>query len=400
MPKAKPSTAPSGPLVGVRVLELARLYPGPLAGMILAGWGAEVIKVEDPEHPDPMRGYPPFVGDISAGFLAVNRFKQSLALRFASPEGRKVLLRLIEQSDVLIESFRPGLMQQWGLDWESVKAVNPGLIYASVTGYGQEGPRAKQAGHDLNYIALSGILADNCDPEGRPVVPGVQIGDVAGGAYLSVMAILAALVQRQRTGEGRWLDVAMLDGLLPFTGLHLAHRAAGLQPQLRPLSGSLACYNVYRCRDGKWVALAALETKFWQRFCELVGHLEWVEQQFEPGEAQIRLKAGLQALFEQKTREEWVALTGGEDVCLTPVLDLEELAADPHIKQRGLLHYLPVDGWPLLVGTHVPVFAPPPHQPAPALGEHTRSVLRRLGYTEREVQQFLEADLILLPKAD
>ncbi|RMG62487.1 MAG: CoA transferase [Calditrichaeota bacterium] len=400
MKEAVQDSRGKGPLAGVRVLELARLYPGPLAGMILAGWGAEVIKVEDPDHPDPMRFYPPYLGEMSAGFLAVNRHKKSLAVRFHTPAGRSLLQKLVAQADVLIESFRPGFLARWGLDYQSLRQVNPRLIYASVTGYGQKGPYAQRAGHDLNYIALSGILGDNRDGAGRPVIPGIQIGDVAGGAYLTVMAVLAALVERQRTGQGRWLDVAMLDGLLPFTGLHLAHRAAGLEAHLRPLSGSLACYNVYRCKDGKFVALAALETKFWQQFCQLIEHPEWIDRQFEPGQTQTTLKQNLQKIFQQKTREAWVALAADADVCLTPVLDLDELGEDPHLGERGLFYQQMVEGNPLLVGTRPPVFPPEEDAQAPALGEHSRSILHSLGLGEKEIQKLLQEGTIVQAAGD
>ncbi|MDQ7066447.1 MAG: CaiB/BaiF CoA-transferase family protein, partial [candidate division KSB1 bacterium] len=252
------------------------------------------------------------------------------SLDFDSQEGREQLMELIRSADVLVEQFRPGVMQQLGLDYESVRQHNPKLIYVSLTGYGQSGPMAQQAGHDINYIGYAGVLALTGSPKTGPVLPGVQIADVAGGAYWLIIRTLAALWQRQRTGAGQHVDVAMLEGVLPLITLQWAqYRASGQHfgPGEHPLAGGLANYNVYRCKDGKYVALGALEQKFWEGFCDLVERPEWKPLHFAMGKEGERLKKALQKLFQQRTRDEWLTLAEGKDVCLSPVLGVEEMEA-------------------------------------------------------------------------
>ncbi len=320
--------ATDGPLAGIRILDFTRLYPGPLGTRLMAVLGAEVIKIEDVRHPDPMRFYPPFLGEESAGYVAVNHGKQILNLDFSSADGQEQLAELIRTADVLVEQFRPGVMRELGLDYESVRQYNPKLIYVSLTGYGQSGPMAQQAGHDINYIGYAGILSLTGNPKAGPVLPGVQIADVAGGAYWLIIRTLAALWQRQRTGEGEHVDVAMLEGTLPLITLQWAqYHASGQRsgPGEHPLAGGLPNYNVYRCKDGKYLALGALEQKFWEAFCDLVERPEWKPLHFAMGKEGERLKKALQKLFQQRTREEWLALAEGKDVCLSPVLELEEV---------------------------------------------------------------------------
>ena len=344
MPKAPPlpfswNTKPSGPLLGVRVVDLTRLYPGPLATKTLADLGADVVKIEHPQKQDPMRFYPPFIGKDSAGYLAMNQAKQKLSLDISSDPGRTSFLELVATADILIEGFRPGVMAQWQLDYESVKKVNAKLIYVSLTGYGQKGPYVKEAGHDLNYIGYAGILEATGTQETGPIPPGVQIADVAGGAYMAVIGSLSALWARERTGKGQFVDISMLDAVLPLMTLQLAqHWAMSPSPKRGNLflSGATACYGVYECKDKRFVALGALEPKFWRGFCQLVNRPDWIPLQMAQGTQREHLVQALKEVFRQRSRNEWVALGKDRDICLTPVSEFDEVTQDPQLKARQM----------------------------------------------------------------
>ncbi len=350
--------------------------------MMLADMGADVIKIEDPARPDPMRAYPPFVGDRSAGFLAVNRNKRSLALDLRAESGQTAFWDLVRSADLVLESYRPGVLAAIGLDYERARRVNPRIIYVSTTGYGQSGPYAQAAGHDLNYIGYTGLLDATGAVDGGPTPPAGQVADVAGGGYLTALACVTALWSRAQTGEGQHVDVAMLDGALPLMSLQLAHHWAAPDQGARGellLSGGVACYGVYRCQDGKRVALGALEAKFWRGFCDLAGKPAWIDRQFETGAAGRALIDEVKALFAQKTRAQWLALAADRDVCLTPVLGLAEVADDPHLRARGAIRQ--VDGVPS-VGPPLKFSSFPSIEEdaaAPELGAHTRQILRELG---------------------
>ncbi|RMH85137.1 MAG: CoA transferase [Calditrichaeota bacterium] len=389
------------PLNGVRILDLTRLYPGPLATMMLAEMGADVIKIEDVITPDYMRSFPPFVGSESAGYLAVNRSKRSLAVKLNEAGGQEIFFRLVKTADIVVEQFRPGVLEKIGIHYEEAIKTNPDIIYVSLTGYGQKGPYARRAGHDLNYLGYAGILGITAAEGHGPVIPGVQLADVAGGAYMTVIACLSALWARERTGQGQRVDVSMLDGILPLMTLQLAHYwATGLNlPGWElPLSGGLACYGVYECADGKYVALAALEPKFWQQFCEIVGKPQWVERLYDQGEAARELKAELGELFRTRTREEWLQLVGELDVCLTPVLDITEVEQDAHLQARGMFveYEHPAAGAVKGIGLPLKFSATPPRppRPAPPLGKHTLEILAELGYSSREIENLIEKEIV------
>ncbi|MEO6887938.1 MAG: CaiB/BaiF CoA-transferase family protein, partial [Ktedonobacteraceae bacterium] len=266
------------PLSGIRILDLSRLLPGAYASQMLADFGADVIKVEEPGMGDYGRVMPPHgPGGMGQLFLAINRNKRSMTLDLKSEEGRAIFLRLVGTADVLLESFRPGVMQRLGLGYERLKEEQPGLIYCAISGYGQEGPYRQRAGHDLNYAGYAGLLYYNRGAQGEPAMPATQLGDLAGGSYMAVIGILTALAGRTPTGEGRMIDVSMTEGvmsLLPvFASTYLTADKAP-QPGQSALDGGLPCYNIYETRDGKHVTLAALEPKFWHTFCTRVGHLE------------------------------------------------------------------------------------------------------------------------------
>ena len=395
----------NGPLQGIRILDLTRLYPGPLGTMMLADMGADVIKIEDINAPDYMRYYPPYIATESAGFLAVNRSKRSLAVNLKTKEGVEIFFALLKTADIVIEQFRPGVLDELGIGYEAAKSLKPDIIYVSITGYGQDGPYSKNAAHDINFIGYAGILSGTGSPKTGPILPGPQLGDVAGGAYMSIIACLAALWTREKTGQGQRVDVAMLDAVLPLMTLQMAHYQAtqrAMSPGEPPLSGGLACYGVYGCADGKYIALGILEAKFWKIFCEMAGHTEWIQKHLVMGEEAENLRIEMTAFFRTKTRDEWIAEAKGLDVCLTPVLDISEVEKDPQLQARQMIYVQehPVCG--KMIGIGVPLkFSKTPAQPAcpsPALGEDTRSLLEEIGYKQEKIEALQKENVILVPR--
>ncbi len=379
----------AGPLVGLRILDLTRLLPGPLGTMLMADMGAEVIKIENPASPDYVRLFPPYQGGESAHYLAYNRSKKSVLLDYTTPEGRETLLTLLENADVLVEQFRPGYLSRLGLGYAEARARNPRLVYVSVTGYGQTGPYAHLAGHDLNYLGLAGVLGLTGQPHQPPVVPGVQLADIAGGAYGCVMATLAAVYARYQTGEGQHVDVAMTDCVMPLLAVAQAQMGGSDNVPERgrmPLSGGQPNYGVYACRPQhptdppQYVALGALEPKFWQKFCTLVDRPDWLGFMLPQGATETEAaRQQIQTLFSQRTRAEWVALGTAHDLLLTPVLTLDELPHDPHLQARQMVLAMPHPVAGTVAGIGLPIkFLGTPAAPAwvaPTLGQDTDTVL-------------------------
>jgi crotonobetainyl-CoA:carnitine CoA-transferase CaiB-like acyl-CoA transferase len=356
------------PLSNLRVLDLTRLLPGPLGTMLLADWGADVLKIEHPDQPDPVRVFPPYVHGESAHYLSFNRNKTLRRLDYTSEAGRADFLDLVKTADVVVEQFRPGYLDKIGLGYEAARAVNEGIIYVSVTGYGQTGPYAHRAGHDVNYLGLAGVLGLTGQPGGPPEVPGVQLADIAGGSYLTVIAVLAALYARQQTGQGQHVDVAMTDGVMPLLAVPFAEWAAtGRTPKRgeMPLSGGLVNYDVLACADGGYVALGTLEPKFWQRFCEQVGRADWLAFLFPKNKEELqRGKAEVAALFATRTRAEWTTFGQQHDLPITPILDMDELQQDPHVRAREMV--VEVDGLKQLAAPlKFSASDPPTYRPAP-----------------------------------
>lgn len=377
------------PLAGVRILDLTRLLPGPYATLVLADLGADVVKVEDPQGGDWLRWMPPLAGEQSGAFHALNRNKRSLALDLRRPEGVEAFLRLAARADAVVESFRPGVLDRLGVGYEALRARAPGLVLCSISGYGQDGPYAARAGHDLDYCAVSGVLAANGPPDApRPL--GVQVADVAGGAWPAVAGILAALLRRAATGEGAHVDVSMTEGALALLAMPLGMawaRGAPLARGRELLDGGAACYGVYRTRDGRFVALAALEPPFFAAFCDAVGRPELAARQWDEGGAGLR--AELEAIFASRARDEWAAFAAAHDACVAPVLEGDEPRADPQLAARGA--FVEVDTpWE---GRALPAVASPvrlrgeaaPRRPAPRLGEHGEAVLAEAGFSPAEI---------------
>ena len=373
------------PLTGIKVLDLTRLLPGPFASLVLADLGAKVDKLEDAQGGDYIRHMPPHIGEDSALFVALNRNKRSCVLDLKKPAAQAAFKKLVRSYDVVFEQFRPGVLTKLGLSHETLLAENPRLVVCALTGYGQDGPLAKRAGHDLNYLARAGMLGFQGPSSGPPQVPGFQLADVSGGLW-SVLGIVSALYERERTGKGQIVDVAMVETSLGFAALGYGAVLAG-QPSDRgnePLSGGIGPYNTYATKDGRAMTLAALEPKFWMGFCQSVG-LETDMGALMPGAHQGELIAKLQSIFAEKTLDEWVQFARDKDVCLEPVLTPEEATNDPHLRARGVFFDLETNGkklpqmrLPLTPRDKV-------HTAPPKQGEHTSDVLREAGLTDEEI---------------
>ncbi|MDQ6748641.1 MAG: CoA transferase [Candidatus Dormibacteraeota bacterium] len=331
---------PAAPLAGMRIVDLTRLLPGDFATWVLADLGAEVIKVEDTGGGDYMRWMPPMAGHSSAMYWSINRGKRCVRLDLKPEEGRDVLRRLVSTADALVEGFRPGVMDRLGVGYEDLREANPGLVYCAITGYGQDGPLAQRAGHDLLYNSIAGLQGVTGTSDGELAIPGFQVADLGAGGMGGALAVVAALLRRERDPQrrGAYLDVSMFDGVSAFMAPHMARHLAAPEEVAGPgamhLNGRYPCYRLYRASDGRWMALAALEPKFWGAFCALVERPDLVERQFDDSTAMVAEVGGIFAL---RTRQEWVELTADADVMLEPVNDLAEAAQHPQAVARGLL---------------------------------------------------------------
>jgi crotonobetainyl-CoA:carnitine CoA-transferase CaiB-like acyl-CoA transferase len=397
------------PLHGIRVLDLSRLLPGGFCSLLLADYGADVLKVEDTAAGDYIRWAPPLVEGAAASaasalFLALNRNKRSIRIDLKTAAGRDVLLALARSHDVVLESFRPGVLDRLGAGWEALRAANPRVVLCSITGYGQQGPLRDRAGHDLNYLGLVGMLGLGGDaPDGPPLQPPGQISDLGGGALMAAFGILAALRERDRSGEGQHVDVAMADGALSWLAFVAARHLAGEDVPARgrdALAGGLVCYRPYACSDG-WITLGALEPRFWAAFCRGVGREDLVAQQLDsPGGA---THAALEAIFAGRTRAEWEAFAAEVECCVEPVLGLDEALASEHVAARGMVVGLDQPGVAEPVrqlGAPVKLSRTPPDAnrlPGPELGEHTEAVLREAGYDDDQIAELLRRGAVAGP---
>ncbi len=381
-------------LAGVRVLDLTRLLPGAVCTLALADMGADVIKVEEPGRGDYMRWMPPLVGEYSAYFNALCRNKRSLTLNLKAEAGRDLFLRLVETADVVVEGNRPGVMARLGLGWETLRERRPDLVMCSITGYGQDGPFAQRAGHDVNYMATAGALSLTGPPGGPPITPGLQIADIGGGAMGAAMAIMGALLEVARGGAGRHLDVSMTDGAVAWAAVPLAEAAAlGRRPRRSGgrLTGGFPCYRVYECAGGGYVSVGALEPKFWSALCEALARPDLAPYGLAEGDDGERAHREMEAIFATRTRDEWAAALDGLDVCCEPVLELDEVAGHPQIAARGLIERRPT-------GVEVRPQVPPPpgwrRLDPPRLGEHNAEVLAELGVAEARLQELAAAGAV------
>jgi crotonobetainyl-CoA:carnitine CoA-transferase CaiB-like acyl-CoA transferase len=390
----------SGPLDGIRVLDLSRLLPGGFCSLLLADYGADVLKVEDTGLGDYIRWAPPRHAGVepsaaSALFLSLNRGKRSIRLNLKVRLGQEVLLRLVREHDVLLESFRPGVLDRLGVGYERLKQENPRLVYCAITGYGQEGPDRDRPGHDMNYLARGGLLGLSGERGGPPVPAAGQIADLGGGALMAAFGILAALHERDRSGEGQLVDVSMTRGAQSWLAMVAARFFAdGAVPRRGELelAGGLPCYRPYACADG-WVTLGALEPKFWQALCAGLGRDDLLPRQMDPAVA-----AELEAIFATRTRAEWAAFDDEHGCCVEPVLDLDEaLARSPEavveVDQPGAT--APVR----LLGPPVGLSRTPADgtRPGPSLGADTDDVLAGLGYDDDAIAALKAAGAVAGP---
>jgi crotonobetainyl-CoA:carnitine CoA-transferase CaiB-like acyl-CoA transferase len=363
----------TAPLKGVRILDLSRLLPGPMCTAHLAAMGADVIKIEDPRVGD-------YARDMGSFYDTVNRNKRSVAIDLKASEGRDAFLALAGTADVILEGFRPGVVESLGVDYPRVKTINPAIVYCSVSGYGQTGPYRLKSGHDINYLSIAGIINEIGAAGQPPVLCNIQIADVLGGAMSAAMGILAVLLRARQTGEGGYLDVAMTDCALAHDVMPLmAYNEHGAAAERGEdfLTGALPWYNLYPTLDGRHVALGALEAKFWQVFCAEIDRPEWQDQPADP-EARRRIRHELTELFASRPLRHWVERFADIDCCLTPVLTLEEAMQDPQLIARRM--FVRNGG---RTGYAFPIRFDPPldpmARPAPALGQHTGEVFEEIG---------------------
>ena len=390
----------AGPLKGLKILDFTTLLPGPYATMTLADMGADVLRVVSGSRPDLADFMPPCIAgtNLSCATATLGRGKRCLTLNLKDPRAIKIVVSLMASHDILIEQFRPGVMAKFGLDYAALKAANPSLIYCSLTGYGQTGPMKNRAGHDINYLARSGIASYSGRKASGPSLTGMQIADVASGSNNAVIGILAAVVHRQMTGEGQHVDISMTDGVIAFNAIagaaFLVDKTEARREEGFLNGGSL--YDFYETKDGEYLSFGGLEPQFFAAFCETIGRPDLIPGGVAPPELP-RIKEEVRAILRTKTRDEWMLLFGKVDACVEPVLALGEALRDPHVEARGLIVEvtLPEGGTVRQLGHPIRYSATPPEYRSAGVpaGRHTREVLRELGYAESEIAEFEKTGL-------
>lgn len=388
----------TGPLTSLKILDFTTLLPGPFATMFLADLGADVLRIEAPNRPDIVRMSPPYLGksSISAAHAMLHRSKRSITLNLKHPTSPAIVKQLVQTYDIVLDGFRPGVMERLGVGYEALKAENPRLIYCAITGYGQDGPLAKRAGHDMNYLALSGQMSYSGTQANGPKPQGTQIADIGGGSFVAMVGLLSAVIHRQQTGQGQLIDVSMTDGAMLWNSVTGAEYLAGGELptyENRLLNGG-SHYNYYRTADGRYLSVSSLESQFWQGFCEAIERPEWCDRLAEPMPPLI---ADIAAVIETRTLAEWEAVFQGYDVCVEPVLNLAEVVEHPHTQHRQMV--VEVTG----VAGPIRQFANPlkfSHTPPTyrfyggEAGQYNHEVLSELGYSDSEISALVESGVL------
>ena len=395
-------------LDGIKVLDLCHLAPGMYCTMFLSDFGAEVLRVERPKQSDNSKKLGDSVWSLeramSLADRAFNRNKKSIALDLKSAESRQIFYDLAKASDIVVEGFRPGVTKRLGIDYETINKINPGIIYCSISGYGQSGPYAELPGHDINYIGVGGAL----DMIGRagepPVIPMNFIGDWAGGSLHAVIGILIALAAKYQTGQGQFIDIAYTDGVLSLISMfafdHLNYGVSYLRGDT-PFSGGMPGYNVYETKDGKYIVVGCFEPWFWENLCRVVGREDFIPYQFAAEKKREEIFTYLRQFFLAKSRDEWFDLMKDKNIPVGKVYSLAEVFSDPQTHHRHMLEEidLPNGGKEKAVGIAIKLSATPGEirGPAPAHGEHTKKILQRLGYVEKTIEALHRQGCIGLP---
>lgn len=380
------------PLDGVRVMDLSRLMPGPLCTMILGDLGADVIKVEQPGIGDLTRSALPFVGDTGAAYLMLNRNKRSITLNLKNKRAQEVLYKLARSADVFVETFQPGVSETLGVGHETISEINERVVYCSISGYGQVGPYRDLVGHDINYVAYSGILGATGRKSGPPVIPATQISDIQGALYAAI-AIIAALYRRQRTGKGEFVDISLMDAAVASMIIPLSFHFAGAPTERGELilSGGVPFYNIYETGDRRFISIAALEPKFWVELCKTVGLEKYEKQQFAGGKEAEEIGQDLAAVFREKSRDEWVRIMNEQNIPCAPVYEIREVPSDPHLGSRSMILEIDTKEYGRLHQLATPIRFNESQStirlPPPRLGEHTGQILQEIGYPPEEVEQ-------------
>jgi len=384
------------PLAGLRVLDLTRLLPGPVATQHLADLGADVVKIEDTGEGDYARSMGARPGETSAFFKLVNRNKRALRLDLKQPEGVAVFQRLTLSADVVIEGFRPGVMDKLGIGYDALAELNPRLVFCSISGYGQDGPYAQRAGHDINYIGYAGVLDQIGAAGGPPVVPNFQIGDLLGGALAPLVGLLAAVIDARATGHGRQVDVAMTDAVFAHAVFPLAGLLARLAPPPRGadlLSGGVPCYGVYATADGRHMAVGALEKKFWELLCDTLGRADLKPFHLAFGAKGEQAKQDLAAVFAGQPQSHWIGVFDQVDCCVTPVLHIGEALDNEQLQARGMV--VEADGLPQLAPPYkLSEYDFAIERSAPAPGQHSEEILREAGFDENAIDHLRQRGII------
>jgi len=377
-------------LEGIKILDLSRLFPGPYCSMILADLGADVLRIEDRRFASEGPGMP-----------TVMRNKRHMTLNLKHPQGKDIFYRLAREGDVILEGFRPGVTARLGIDYESIKKINEKMIYCSVTGYGQDGPYRNMVGHDVNYLSFGGVLGLNGEAGGDPVIPPIQVADMAAGGMNAALGIMGALIARQRTGRGQYIDISMLDGIvamLPFPVSLLWGLGQNPRRGDTLLSGRYPCYSVYETREGGFISIGALEPRFWEALCRKLGREDFIPSQYDEGEKREEIFSFLRATFKTKTREEWMEELKDVDVCLGKVLSLEETLGDPQVVSRRMVTDFadPRKGKMRLLSSPLKLSDTPPDiRTAPAdFGEHTEEVLGELGFNADQIEELKKSGAV------